>query len=107
MSKVINLNLLLSAQTNANFVYNFFRHWVSKHSQDFEQDTRLRARTAAFLDDITCSPNLLPAEHRAAAQLLRLLCRGDEQGGLGPGTGVGVGKVNLEKLLAPSQVRIK
>lgn len=87
-------------------MHTYYRHWVSKHAQDFEQDTRLRARTAAFLDDITCSPNLLPAEHRAAAQLLRLLCRGDEQGGLGTGTGVTTGKVNLEKLLAPSQVCI-
>lgn len=31
--------------------------------------------TTEFLDDIINSPNLLPAEHKAAAQLLRLLTK--------------------------------
>lgn len=31
--------------------------------------------TIEFLDDIIYSPNLLPAEHKAAAQLLRLLTK--------------------------------
>lgn len=57
--------------------YFLIRHWVSKHFQDFEQDNALRSQTIAFLDEITCSPNLLPGEHRAASQLLRLLCRED------------------------------
>lgn len=48
---------------------------MSKHFQDFELDDMLRSQTTAFLDEITCSPNLLPSEHRAASQLLRLLCR--------------------------------
>lgn len=74
---------------------NTFRHWVSKHFQDFEQDDGLRAQTIAFLDEITCSPNLLPTEHRAASQLLRLLCR-DDLDSL---------KKNLELLLAPTLVR--
>lgn len=75
---------------------NIFRHWVSKHFQDFEQDDGLRAQTIAFLDEITCSPNLLPSEHRAASQLLRLLCRED----------LDSLKKNLELLLAPTSVRI-
>lgn len=79
--------------TSANF--NIFRHWVSKHFQDFEQDDGLRSQTIAFLDEITCSPNLLPSEHRAASQLLRLLCRDD----------LDSGRKNLELLLAPTLVK--
>lgn len=59
--------------------YNFCRHWVSKHSADFWAESRLRTEAANFLEDIVCSPNLLPAEHRAAAHLLRLLARDEER----------------------------
>lgn len=62
---------------NAIKILYFRRHWVSKHFQDFEQDEALRSQAITFLEDITCSPNLLPSEHRAASQLLRLLVRDD------------------------------
>lgn len=54
-----------------------FRHWVSKHFQDFEQDAALRTQTIKFLEAVTISPHLLPVEIRAASQLLRLLSRED------------------------------
>lgn len=55
------------------------RHWISKHSQDFENDMRLKSMTIEFLEDIIYSPNLLPAEHKAASQLLRLLTKEDPE----------------------------
>jgi len=36
---------------------------------------KLRDLTVSFLEDILCSPALLPAENKAASQLLRLLTR--------------------------------
>ncbi|XP_065348892.1 ras-specific guanine nucleotide-releasing factor 2-like isoform X3 [Cloeon dipterum] len=71
-------------------VLNVLRHWVSKHAQDFELDQRLKSMTIEFLDDITYSPNLLPAEHKAASQLLRLITREEPEHV----------KVDLEGLLA-------
>lgn len=73
-----------------------FRHWVSKHFQDFEQDVNLRSQAIVFLEDITCSPNLLPSEHRAASQLLRLLVRDD----------LDSGRQQLENLLSQPLVSI-
>lgn len=42
-----------------------------------------------FLEDIIYSPNLLPAEHKAAAQLLRLLTKEETE----------MSKIDLNKLL--------
>lgn len=76
-------------------VLNVLRHWVSKHAQDFELDHKLKILTVEFLEDITYSPNLLPAEHKAASQVLRLITKED----------VDANKVDLAKLLTPSLVR--
>lgn len=46
-----------------------------------------------FLDDIIYSPNLLPAEHKAASQLLRLITKDAD-----------TPKVDLNQLLAPPSV---
>ena len=78
-------------------VLNVLRHWVSKHAQDFEMDEKLKQLTRDFLEDITCSPNLLPAEHKAASQLLRLITKEEAD----------CNKVDLKKLLAPPSVNIK
>ena len=54
-------------------VLNVLRHWVSKHSQDFENDVKLLHLTTDFLDELVHNTNLLPAEHKAAAQLLQMV----------------------------------
>lgn len=50
--------------------------------------------TIEFLEDILFSPNLLPAEHKIAGQLLRLLTMDETKKTL----------VDLNLLLIPSQV---
>ncbi|XP_011501193.1 PREDICTED: ras-specific guanine nucleotide-releasing factor 2-like [Ceratosolen solmsi marchali] len=72
-------------------VLNVLRHWISKHSQDFELDFKLKKLTIEFLEDIIYSPNLLPAEHKAASQLLRLITKEETN----------YNKVDLNKLLQP------
>lgn len=75
-------------------VLNVLRHWVSKHPQDFELDQKLKNLTIEFLEDIIYSPNLLPAEHKAASQLLRLITKEELENS----------KIDLDKLLAPPTV---
>jgi hypothetical protein len=58
-------------------VLSVLRHWISKHREDFDSDARLKNLTIEFLDDVLSSPQLLPAEHKAASQLLQLLTRED------------------------------
>ena len=50
--------------------------------------------TIAFLDDILGTPTLLPSEHRASSQLLRMLTKDDPT----------QSKTNLEQLLSPVKV---
>lgn len=76
-------------------VLNVLRHWVSKHAQDFESDQKLKNLTIEFLEDIIYCPNLLPAEHKAASQLLRLITKEEPESS----------KLDLKKLLASPIVR--
>ncbi|XP_042209982.1 ras-specific guanine nucleotide-releasing factor 2-like isoform X2 [Homarus americanus] len=78
-------------------VLNVLRHWVSKHSQDFDCDPRLRNMTIEFLEDMVCCATLLPAEHKAASQLLRLLTKEEPPNP----------QVELATLLAPSSTPSK
>ena len=74
-------------------VLSVLRHWVTKHGQvalseimvnlirtseeyvvlcqDFDGNHHLKNLTIEFLEDILCTRTLLPAEHKAASQLLR------------------------------------
>jgi Ras-specific guanine nucleotide-releasing factor 1 len=56
-------------------VLNVLRHWVSKHSQDFENDPKLLQLTTEFLEELVHNTNLLPAEHKAAVQLLQMISK--------------------------------
>ncbi|XP_045501446.1 ras-specific guanine nucleotide-releasing factor 1-like [Colias croceus] len=76
-------------------VLNVLRHWISKHSSDFWSDDRLRGLTMDFLKEIESSPGLLPAEHKAASQLLRLLERSPDR------------NVDLKALFAPPRLPTK
>ncbi|XP_061932914.1 ras-specific guanine nucleotide-releasing factor 1 isoform X3 [Apis cerana] len=78
-------------------VLNVLRHWVSKHAQDFESDQKLKNLTIEFLEDIIYCPNLLPAEHKAASQLLRLITKEESENS----------KVDLKKLLASPIMQTK
>ncbi|XP_074107053.1 ras-specific guanine nucleotide-releasing factor 2 [Cotesia typhae] len=72
-------------------VLNVLRHWVSKHAQDFELNSELKHLTIEFLENIVENPNLLPAEHKAANQLMRLLNKGEPEDS----------KTDLVRLLSP------
>ncbi|XP_076333763.1 ras-specific guanine nucleotide-releasing factor 1-like isoform X2 [Tachypleus tridentatus] len=72
-------------------VLNVLRHWVSKHSQDFENDPKLLQQTTEFLEELIHNSNLLPAEHKAAAQILQMITSEEQE----------KTKVDLDMLLAP------
>ena len=71
-------------------VLNVLRHWVSKHSQDFESDPKLMQITTEFLEELVHNTTLLPAEHKAASQLLSMITKEET-----------AKKIDLDLLLAP------
>ncbi|XP_015792676.1 ras-specific guanine nucleotide-releasing factor 2-like isoform X4 [Tetranychus urticae] len=77
-------------------VLNVLRHWISKHSQDFQSDPRLMQMTTEFLEELVNNSSLLPAEHKAASQLLTMISKEDSSK-----------KVDLDVLLAPPQMGCK
>uniref|UniRef100_A0A8C8JPR3 Ras-specific guanine nucleotide-releasing factor 2 n=1 Tax=Oncorhynchus tshawytscha TaxID=74940 RepID=A0A8C8JPR3_ONCTS len=54
-----------------NRVLNVLRHWVSKHSQDFEMNSELKMGVICLLEEILRDPDLLPQERKATANILR------------------------------------
>ena len=95
-------------------VLSVLRHWVTKHGQvgvslslsnnaiiiiithpllqDFDGNPHLKNLSIEFLEDIVCTPTLLPAEHKAASQLLRMLTKEEPAHNI----------INLEEILTPS-----
>ncbi|NXL78087.1 RGRF1 factor, partial [Leptocoma aspasia] len=60
-----------------NRVLNVLRHWVSKHSQDFETNEELKFRVISFLEEVIHDPELLTQERKAAANIIRTLTQED------------------------------
>uniref|UniRef100_A0A3B3U8A3 Ras protein specific guanine nucleotide releasing factor 2 n=1 Tax=Poecilia latipinna TaxID=48699 RepID=A0A3B3U8A3_9TELE len=56
-----------------NRVLNVLRHWVSKHSQDFDLNSELKTGVISLLEEVLRDPDLLPQERKAATNILR--CR--------------------------------
>ncbi|XP_045141627.1 ras-specific guanine nucleotide-releasing factor 1 [Echinops telfairi] len=60
-----------------NRVLNVLRHWVSKHSQDFETNDELKCKVISFLEEVMHDPELLTQERKAAANITRTLTQED------------------------------
>uniref|UniRef100_A0A663FAQ8 Ras protein specific guanine nucleotide releasing factor 2 n=1 Tax=Aquila chrysaetos chrysaetos TaxID=223781 RepID=A0A663FAQ8_AQUCH len=56
-----------------NRVLNVLRHWVSKHSQDFELNNELKMNVLNLLEEVLRDPDLLPQERKATANILSLM----------------------------------
>ena len=63
--------------------------------QDFEADMVLKKGVKDLLEEMVCNSCLLPAEHKAAASILRVLTKEEEGSKM---------KVNLDELLLPPTV---
>uniref|UniRef100_A0A673YFI0 Ras protein specific guanine nucleotide releasing factor 2 n=1 Tax=Salmo trutta TaxID=8032 RepID=A0A673YFI0_SALTR len=54
-----------------NRVLNVLRHWVSKHSQDFEMNSELKMGVMTILEEVLRDPDLLPQERKATGNIVR------------------------------------
>ncbi|XP_017287772.1 ras-specific guanine nucleotide-releasing factor 2 isoform X4 [Kryptolebias marmoratus] len=61
-----------------NRVLNVLRHWVSKHSQDFEMNGELKTGVICLLEEVLRDPDLLPQERKAATNILSALSQEDQ-----------------------------
>ncbi|XP_072310385.1 ras-specific guanine nucleotide-releasing factor 2 isoform X1 [Eucyclogobius newberryi] len=64
-----------------NRVLNVLRHWVSKHSQDFEMNCELKYGVICLLEEVLKDPDLLPQERKATANILSALSQEDQDDG--------------------------
>uniref|UniRef100_A0A670J409 Ras protein specific guanine nucleotide releasing factor 2 n=1 Tax=Podarcis muralis TaxID=64176 RepID=A0A670J409_PODMU len=57
-----------------NRVLNVLRHWVSKHSQDFELNNELKMNVLNLLEEVLRDPDLLPQERKATLECPKPEC---------------------------------
>ncbi|AWP00748.1 putative ras-specific guanine nucleotide-releasing factor 2-like [Scophthalmus maximus] len=61
-----------------NRVLNVLRHWVSKHSQDFDMNSELKMGVMSLLEEVLRDPDLLPQERKATTNILSALSQEDQ-----------------------------
>ncbi|RVE66231.1 hypothetical protein OJAV_G00124020 [Oryzias javanicus] len=61
-----------------NRVLNVLRHWVSKHSQDFDLNSELKMGVMSLLEEVLRDPDLLPQERKATSNILSALSQEDQ-----------------------------
>uniref|UniRef100_A0A3P8VYA8 Ras protein specific guanine nucleotide releasing factor 2 n=1 Tax=Cynoglossus semilaevis TaxID=244447 RepID=A0A3P8VYA8_CYNSE len=68
--------LIRRAATNR--VLNVLRHWVSKHSQDFDMNRELKSGVMSLLEEMLRDPDLLPQERKATTNIISALSQEDQ-----------------------------
>ncbi|XP_068562497.1 ras-specific guanine nucleotide-releasing factor 2 isoform X1 [Cebidichthys violaceus] len=61
-----------------NRVLNVLRHWVSKHSQDFDMNSELKVGVICLLEEVLRDPDLLPQERKATSNILSALSQEEQ-----------------------------
>uniref|UniRef100_A0A4W6DJR4 Ras protein specific guanine nucleotide releasing factor 2 n=1 Tax=Lates calcarifer TaxID=8187 RepID=A0A4W6DJR4_LATCA len=61
-----------------NRVLNVLRHWVSKHSQDFDMNSDLKVGVISLLEEVLRDPDLLPQERKATTNILSALSQEEQ-----------------------------
>ncbi|KAI8793196.1 ras-specific guanine nucleotide-releasing factor 2, partial [Biomphalaria glabrata] len=56
-------------------VIKIIKNWMFNHFEDFESDPDLKQQVIDLLDEMVVNSNLLPAEHKAAASILRTISK--------------------------------
>ncbi|XP_059148955.1 ras-specific guanine nucleotide-releasing factor 2-like isoform X4 [Physella acuta] len=56
-------------------VIKILKNWIFSNYEDFESDPELKSQVVDLLEEMVVNSNLLPAEHKAAASILRTISK--------------------------------